>query len=862
MPLVRFGVVSLLLFLHIQLFALDAFIRINQLGYTPNSIKKAILLSESKMGIQSFSIHDALTDAKLQEFSSVQDLGAFEQFASVYSLDFSGFKTEGAFYIKANHSFSPTVYIDKGIYKSSADFLLNYLRQQRCGYNPVINAYCHQHDGAVVPLPASTIPVGSAAKKSKNQSPEIKQKNIDASGGWHDASDYLKYGTTSAAAVFQLMYAYKMNPGVFADNFDANGLAYPNNIPDVLDEAKWGLDWLVKLYPEPEELYFQVADDRDHASFRMPNDDQVDYGWGEGKERPAYRATGKPEGLLKFKNRTTGIASIAGKYAAAFALGADLLRDYYPTFANDIEKKAFNAYEYGKKYPGVCQTAPCKAPYFYEEDNWADDMQLAATQLYGLSFEQKYQSEAAAFGRLEPIIPWLFSDTVNHYQWFPFTNYGHFVLANSENPEFKNEFLQNIRFGLKRAELRKSNNPFGIGVPMLWCSNNYITALATQCNLYRRYTRDSAFIYMETALVDWLFGCNPWGVSMVVGLPDGGRTARDTHSAFSHEKGILQKGGLVDGPVRKSIFDNLIGVKLSKPDVFKPFQTKWAVYHDDYADYSTNEPTMDGTASLVYLMSALQYENSANTDNNVYSAGGIIRTNKEKKQISLIFTAHEYADGAKRILKTLEKQHVKASFFLTGDFFRIRKYRSIIKDIAKCGHYIGPHSDQHIQYCSFENRNSMLVDKATFVEDIKQNYAELQRFGIEKQQARYFVPPFEWYNDSISAWARDAGLILINFTPGTRSNADYTIPEMREKYFSSDEIYSQIMKVESAEGLNGHIMLFHLGTSPQRTDKFYNRLNELLVELKSKGYKFVDLEEATGGKAKVITGAKAKKGKH
>ena len=61
------------------------------------------------------------------------------------------------------------------------------------------------------------------------------------------------------------------------------------------------------------------------------------------------------------------------------------------------------------------------------------------------------------------------------------------------------------------------------------------------------------------------------------------------------------RGGLVDGPVAESIFKNLKGVSLSKADDFAPFQSALAVYHDDLQDYSTNEPTMDGTASAILM---------------------------------------------------------------------------------------------------------------------------------------------------------------------------------------------------------------------------------------------------------------------
>lgn len=64
-------------------------------------------------------------------------------------------------------------------------------------------------------------------------------------------------------------------------------------------------------------------------------------------------------------------------------------------------------------------------------------------------------------------------------------------------------------------------------------------------------------------------------------------------------------GGLLDGPVYRSIYANLRGIHLTAPDEYAAFNTGFVVYHDDYGDYSTNEPIMDGTASLVYLLSGL-----------------------------------------------------------------------------------------------------------------------------------------------------------------------------------------------------------------------------------------------------------------
>ena len=91
---------------------------------------------------------------------------------------------------------------------------------------------------------------------------------------------------------------------------------------------------------------------------------------------------------------------------------------------------------------------------------------------------------------------------------------------------------------------------------------------------------------------------------MVYGLPANADSPVDPHSAFTHLGKYPIDGGLVDGPVYTSIYKGLIGIKLYEPDEYEKFQSDLAVYHDDYGDYSTNEPTMDGTASLIYLLAA------------------------------------------------------------------------------------------------------------------------------------------------------------------------------------------------------------------------------------------------------------------
>ena len=798
----------------------QSWIRINQVGYTLDAVKVAVLGSKAEdLSVTSFEIVDVLTGKTVHKSNKIRSFGAYASFGKIFRLDFSDFSENGTFFIRAGKVESPPFPIDETVYNGAADFLLKYMRQQRCGYNPFLRDSCHTQDGFIVDFPARD------------------SMQIDVTGGWHDASDYLQYVTTSANATYQMMFAYQQNPAAFGDIFDKNGDPGANGIPDVLDEAKWGLDWLDKMNPEDGIMFNQIADDRDHTKFTLPTLDSVSY--GKGRERPVYLVTGKPQGLGKYKNRSTGVSSTAAKYASAFALGADVMAQFYPGFSQKITAKAKAAFTFAKSDLGVNQTASNRAPYFYEEDNYVDDMELAAVQLFRHSGDSAWLAEAVYWGELEPVTPWMSANTARHYQWYPFVNLGHFHVAQAADSLNRAKFIAFLKQGIDAIYNRGQENGFLMGIPFIWCSNNLVAAALTQLRIYQQLTGDNQYAEMEAALRDWLFGCNPWGTSMIVGYPEDGDTPVDPHSALTAVFNFDIDGGLVDGPVYSSIFNRLRGLRIVNGDEYAEFQSELCVYHDDYGDYSTNEPTMDGTASLTFYLSSL--ENHDQSPKNIQMRhGAIVRGDTTAKKIHLVFTGHEFSEGGKHIRNVLKNKGIPAHFFFTGDFYRNRANKKLIEQLRKDGHYLGAHSDKHLLYATWENRDSLLVDKSLFISDLKNNYREMARFGITPKDAPFFLPPYEWYNRTIAKWTRELGLTLINFSHGTRSNADYTWPEMGDKYVNSEVIYQSILDYErtSPNGLNGFILLLHIGTDPARTDKFYLKLENLIDELMSKGYQF------------------------
>ncbi len=564
-----------------------SWIRINELGYSPGSVKVAVLGSKEIFHETEFELVDSASKQIVFKKSLGKSFGSYGPFADTYRLDFSAFKKRGNYFLRIGKIVSPFFKIDEHVYDGAADFCLRYMRQQQSGFNPFLKDSCHTHDGYTLyaPVPDST--------------------HIDVVGGWHDASDYLQYSTTTANATYHLLAAYRDFSKVFKDEKQANGLDGKNGIPDVVDEAKWGLDWLLKMHPKDDWIFNQVGDDRDHRGMRIPKEDTNFY--GRGLERPVYFCTGKPQVRGKFMNNTTGVASTAGKFASAFGLGYSVFSKFDSAYAAKLFYKSGTAYRLGREKPGACQTASVLSPYIYAEDNWTDDMELASATQYALQKRHdvrnnKLLDNAYAYAKDEPVTPWLGRDTANHYQWYPFINIGHYELAKELTGKRRDTIIQFYKQGIERAWQKAKSNAFYRGIPFIWCSNNLTASLAIECYWYRKLSGDASYIQLEQACFDWIFGCNPWGTSMVYGLPAWGDTPTDPHSAFTHLKNYPIDGGMVDGPVYTSIYSHLIGIQLFNDDEYKNFQSNLAVYHDDYGDYSTNEPTMDGTATLIYLL--------------------------------------------------------------------------------------------------------------------------------------------------------------------------------------------------------------------------------------------------------------------
>lgn len=564
----------------------DVFVRVNQLGYRSSDAKIAVVMSRdalpAKFEVIDGSSGKGIFESKLQRVD--ERWGQFDRHGR---LDFSKLDKEGEFFIRVGDAKSPKFRIGASVYADLPDQLLEFMRQQQCGYNPWVDAVCHSFDGRTVDGP---MPAGSY---------------VDARGGWHDAGDQLKYLLTSSNATAQMLLAYQLgNREQFADRVNALGQPVPNGIADLVDQARWGLDWMLRLHPAPDQLYHQVADDRDHTTgFRRPQDETIDYGWGKGSYRPAYSADGKPQGLMKYKSESTGVANLAGRYAAAMGLAYQICKNdaRMLPYAERCLAAGKEVYAMGRAREGVQQGNSYKAPYRYAETTWTDDMEWGAAELFRATGEPKYRADALHYANLAGTEGWFGKEKTGHYQYYPFMNVGHFRLYDLVDQKNREQLAGYYRIEIESCVKTSAGNPYRIGVPFIWCSNNLTVALATECAMYGRMTGDRRYSAFTANHRDWLMGCNPWGFSMFTGIPAGGKFPRDVHLFGTAVLKRSVRGGLVDGPVGRSIFSTLKGVTIREPDPLAAFQDERAVYHDDIQDYSSNEPTMDGSASAILM---------------------------------------------------------------------------------------------------------------------------------------------------------------------------------------------------------------------------------------------------------------------
>src|SRR5687768_15440519 len=122
---------------------------------------------------------------------------------------------------------------------------------------------------------------------------------------------------------------------------------------------------------------------------------------------------------------------------------------------------------------------------------------------------------------------------------------------------------------------------------------------------------------------------------------------------------------------------------------------------------------------LVLITAAIQERPTSGKKVVKDSQGAIVRGDLSQKELALVFTGDEFADGGEIIQKVLKKNIVSAAFFLTGNFYTNPAFKSLITKLKNDGHYMGAHSDEHLLYADWVKRDSLLVSEKEFKQDLQ-----------------------------------------------------------------------------------------------------------------------------------------------
>jgi endoglucanase len=598
--------------------AQSAFVRVNQAGYPADASKRAYLMASAAETGATFGVKNAHGQT-VASGAVGASLGSWSRsYPFVYPLDFGSVTRAGTYSITVSGpipAYSPDFAVDSGanVYGTPLSNALEFYQAERDGPDVVSSALRtapgHLNDeNAMTYL---TPKANSSGRFSGDLTPLGVQ--VDASGGWWDAGDYLKFLQIHSYTVGLLLTGVRDFPAQMGSGASSNFTA----------EARFGTDWLQRMWDDSSStLYYQVGIGEgnartigDHDIWRLPQDDDT-YGDSDPlyryiRNRPVFRA-GPPGSPIS--------PNLAGRDAASLALCYQVYKASDPAYADRCLLSAEHIF-------GLANTAPkgnllTAIPYsFYPETEWRDDLEWGATELAralqsgtppaGLPHSDPlfYLQEAAHWANAYITGPNDASDTLNLYDVSGLAHYELYkALDAAGNPggleTSQAALLADLRKQLDGALAQAATDPFQFGFPWAtWDTTSHGAGLAVMASEYDELTGTLAYADWSGRWLANILGANAWGTSLIVG--DGTTFPHCMQHQVANLVGSLDgsppvpAGAAVEGPNGVVYSGVVSGMRLCPADGidgFAQFNSK-ALYKDDVQSFSTVEPALDLTAS-------------------------------------------------------------------------------------------------------------------------------------------------------------------------------------------------------------------------------------------------------------------------
>ena len=309
------------------------FILVDQFGYQPDRPKIAVLRDP----LEGYDSDDEyVPGATIRVVNSLDNAVAFTGTATQWNdgatdpssgdrawlFDFSAVTTPGSYEIVDGDVRSARFEIGANIYRPILVQAVRTFFYQRAGH-----AKPAQFAGGGWADEASHLGTLQDANARHYSAPNDPATERDLHGGWYDAGDFNKYSSWAAGYVTDLLHAYSENQSIWTDDFNIPESG--NGVPDLLDEVKWGLDWLVRM---------------------QENDGSVLSIVGLSSASPPSNAT---QPSLYGDASTSATLSAAAAYAYSAKVFGALNTPAFNAYATDLAQRAERAWDWASANPNV-----------------------------------------------------------------------------------------------------------------------------------------------------------------------------------------------------------------------------------------------------------------------------------------------------------------------------------------------------------------------------------------------------------------------------------------------------------------------------------------------------------------------------
>src|SRR5215469_12495546 len=597
-----------------------AYVRVNDVGYESGFPMRAYLMAAGSQPGASFVVRNSHGDTSYSAAVGSK-LGNWGHY-TVYALDFT-LSTADTYTIMVTGPIaatSPGFRVDRAdqLYSASLANALSFYQNQRdgAGYIPssLRSAPAHLNDqkAKVYNTPEFGGREGSRIKGDLKPTGAI----IDASGGWWDSGDYLKFVGTHSTAVALMLIGIRDFP---------NQMGAGSPASDFTTEAQFGLDWLQRMWDDNSKtLYYQVGIgswnwryENDHSVWRLPQNDDTYHGTDPNyryiRNRPVFVAA--PAGGKISPN-------LAGRLAGDFALCFMVYRASNKAYADQCLTAAEHVFDLADTAPtGDLLTA---APHdFYPESDWRDDMEFGATELYlairlgalpsGLPHvDPRFYLQAAAnwasayIHSSERSLNLTYMDHLAEFELWRAIG----LSGKDDDLAVSQADLQNdMRMKLESAIAQADKDPFGFGYLVGHGEYTFQAArISAMANEYDYMTQSSKFAANSRQWLANLLGANAWGSAFIVGV--GSTFPHCLHHQVANLVGShdgrppILAGAMVGGPngeLESGAPRGVASCPSDEADAFSKFDGDGVHYRDSVKFYSTVEPAIDYTSSSLLM---------------------------------------------------------------------------------------------------------------------------------------------------------------------------------------------------------------------------------------------------------------------